>query len=32
LFLAKHNFPQMSVAQIDLMIWMKQSGRLQDEI
>ena len=32
LFLAKHNFPHMSVAQIDLMIWMKQSGRLQDEI
>jgi thermostable 8-oxoguanine DNA glycosylase len=32
LFLAKHNFPHMSVAQIDLMIWMKQSGRLKDEI
>ena len=31
LSLAKRIYPQMSIAQIDLLIWMKQSGRLDDE-
>jgi hypothetical protein len=31
LSLAKSIYPQMSIAQIDLLIWMKQSGRLDDE-
>jgi hypothetical protein len=31
LFIAKLQFPQMSVAQIDLMLWMKYSGRLEND-
>jgi len=31
LFIAKLQFPQMSVAQIDLMLWMKYSGRLDKD-
>ena len=31
LSLAKSFYPQMSIAQVDLLIWMKQSGRLDDE-
>lgn len=31
LFIAKHNFPHMSMAQIDLMLWMKYSGRLEND-
>lgn len=29
--LAKAHYPAMSIADIDLLIWMKQSGRLNDE-
>jgi thermostable 8-oxoguanine DNA glycosylase len=31
LFLANLNFPNMSIAQIDLTLWMKYSGRLEDD-
>jgi len=31
LFMAKVCFPQMSIAQVDLLIWMKQSNRLDDD-
>lgn len=31
IFIAKLQFPQMSVAQIDLMLWMKYSGRLEND-
>ncbi len=30
--LAQSEFPSMSIAQIDLLIWMKQSGRLEETI
>ena len=30
--LAKMHFPFMSIAQIDLLIWMKQSGRLEETL
>jgi thermostable 8-oxoguanine DNA glycosylase len=31
LFMVKVCFPQMSIAQVDLLIWMKQSNRLDDD-
>jgi len=31
LFLARGNFPFMSIADIDLTLWMKYSGRLEDD-
>ena len=31
LFLANKNFPFMSIAQVDLTLWMKYSGRLDDD-
>ena len=31
LFLARENFPFMSIADIDLTLWMKYSGRLEDD-
>ena len=31
LFLARENFPFMSIADVDLTLWMKYSGRLEDD-
>jgi hypothetical protein len=32
LILAQSEFPSMSIAQIDLLIWMKQSNRLEESL